>query len=70
MKEINPSYVRYDILRNFLKKGALFGIVFGIAMLPAVFKGFAFFNRLFLCVQGDLLRIGIFAAAGAYMDHL
>ena len=44
MKEVNPSYVRYDILRNFLKKGALFGIVFGIAMLPAVFKGFDFFN--------------------------
>ena len=42
MKEINPSYVRYDILRNFLKKGALFGIVFGIAIL---------FGQVLLCID-------------------
>ncbi|MBO6004771.1 MAG: hypothetical protein J6Q00_04270 [Verrucomicrobia bacterium] len=47
MKKINPLYFRFNrgwLLRDFLKKGTLFGIVFGIAMLPAVFGGFDIFN--------------------------
>ena len=76
MKEINPSYVRYDILRNFLKKGALFGIVFGIAMLPAVFKGFDFFNTFpfkiifYIGTRGgepDLRFLGIPIEVGNYI---
>ena len=43
--KVNPSlYVRYKLLCSFLKKGALFGVAFGIAMLPAVFGGFDIFN--------------------------
>ncbi len=43
--KVNPSlYVRYKLLCSFLKKGALFGVAFGTAMLPAVFRGFDIFN--------------------------
>ena len=49
MKKTNPLYFRFNkgwLLRDFLKKGTLFGIVFGIAMLPAVFGGFNIFNTI------------------------
>ena len=47
MKKINPLYFRFNrgwLLRDFLKFGVISGIVFGIAMLPAVYEGFGIFN--------------------------
>ena len=49
MKKINPLYFRFNKgwpLHIFLIFGGIIGIVIGIVMLPAVFKGFDIFNTI------------------------